>query len=139
MSNTFKFQVVAPDKPAIAEDATSVVLPGEMGEFGVLAHHMAFLSILKPGTLRVVKGNGRELYFVAGGFAEVNQASVIVLAEDYEKAEEIDMEEAQKAKSQAQEQLSEKKEGTDLEALRHTLARAEARLKTAEEAKALKK
>ena len=139
MSKTFKFQVVAPDKPAIAEEATLVVLPGEMGEFGVMAQHMAFISTLKPGTLRIVKGSSRELYFVAGGFAEVNPTSVIVLAEDYEKADEIDVESAKKAQSHAQEQLSEKKEGIDLEPLRHALARAEARLKTVEEAKSLKK
>ncbi len=139
MANTFNLQVVAPDKPAIAEEATLVVLPGEMGEFGVMARHMAFISALKPGTLRIGKGSSRELYFVAGGFAEVNQTSVIVLAEDYEKADEIDVEAAKKLKAQSQAQLSEKKEGTDLEAVRHALARAEARLKAAEEAKALRR
>ena len=139
MSNTFQFQVVAPDKPALAEEATLVVLPGEMGEFGVMAQHMAFISTLKPGTLRIVKDQSRELYFVSGGFAEVNQKSVIVLAEDYEKAEEIDAEAAQKAKSHAQEQLAEKKEGVDLEPVRHALARAEARLKVVDELKLVKK
>ena len=139
MANTINLQVVAPDKPAIAEEATLVVLPGEMGEFGVMAHHMAFLSTLKPGTVRIVNGQNRDLYFVAGGFAEVNQSSVIVLAEDYEKADEIDVAGAQKAKAQAQEQLSEKKEGIDLTAVRNVLARAEARLKAAEEAETLKK
>ena len=139
MANTFNLQVVAPDKPAIAEEATLVVLPGELGEFGVMAQHMAFLSTLKPGTIRIVKGQSREFYFVAGGFAEVNQSSVIVLAEDYEKAEEIDVAGAQKAKTQAQEQILEKKEGPDLEAAKRSLARAEARLKAAEEAKTLKK
>jgi len=139
MANTFNLQVVAPDKPAIAEEATLVVLPGEMGEFGVMAHHMAFLSTLKPGTVRVVKGQTRELYFVAGGFAEVNQTSVIILAEDYERADEIDLESAKKLKAQAQSQLAEKKEGADLEAVKHALARADARIKTVEEAKTLKK
>ena len=132
MANTFNLQVVAPDKPALAEEATLVVLPGEMGEFGVMAQHMAFISTLKPGTLKIVKGHSRELYFVAGGFAEVNQASVIVLAEDYEKADEIDLEAARQALKKAEEKSGE-------EAAQPTILRARARLKAAEEAKALKK
>jgi len=139
MSKTFKFQVVAPDSPVIIEEANLVELPGEVGEFGVMAGHMSLLSTLKPGTLRVISGQKRELYFVAGGFAEVNGSSVIVLAEEYVKAEEIDAESAQKNKKQAQDQLAEKREGLDVKALQHALARAEARLKTVEEAKALKK
>jgi F-type H+-transporting ATPase subunit epsilon len=139
MSKTFKLQVVAPDHPVLAEEPTLVELPGEVGEFGVMAGHMSLLSTLKPGTLRIVKGAERELYFVAGGFAEVNAASVIVLAEEYVKADEIDVEEAKKIKKQSEEALSEKKEGVDLKAARLALSRAEARLKVAEELKSLKK
>ena len=139
MAKTFKLQVVAPDSPAVTEDATEVILPGEVGEFGVLAGHMSLLSTLKPGTLRILKGHEKELYFVAGGFAEVNASSVIVLAEEYVKAGEIDLEEAKKTKKHSEELLAEKKEGTDLKAAHLALARAEARIKTAEEAKLLKK
>jgi F-type H+-transporting ATPase subunit epsilon len=135
----FKLQVVAPDAPAITEEVGLVILPGEVGEFGVMAGHMSLLSTLKPGTMRIVKGQERELYFVAGGFAEVNAASVIVLAEEYVKAGEIDVEEAEKTKKHSEGILSEKKEGADLKAAEKALARAEARLKTAEEFKTLKK
>lgn len=139
MSKTFKLQVVAPDHAVLAEEPTLVELPGEVGEFGVMAGHMSLLSTLRPGTLRIIKGSERELYFVAGGFAEVNPASVIVLAEEYVKAEEIDVEEAKKIKKQSEGILSEKKEGADLKAAQHALSRAEARLKAAEEFKTLKK
>ena len=116
-----------------------MVLPGEMGEFGVMAGHMSLLSTLKPGTLRVIKDGHRDLFFVAGGFAEVNAGSVIVLAEEYVPAAEIDVEEAKRVKQRSQEVLAEKKEGTDIPAAENALARAEARLKTAEEFKHLKK
>jgi F-type H+-transporting ATPase subunit epsilon len=138
MSKTFQLQVVAPDKPALSQEATLVVLPGEVGEFGVMAQHMALLSTLKPGTLKIVKGQETELYFVSGGFAEVNQSSVIVLAEEYERADEIDVEAAQKAKKRAEEQLV-NEDKIDDEAAKQTLARAVARLKVAAEAKALKR
>ncbi len=139
MSKTFNLQVVAPDHPVLSEEATLVELPGEVGEFGVMAGHMALLSTLKPGTLRIIKDQQRELYFVAGGFAEVNGASVIVLAEEYVKAEEIDVEDAKKIKKHSEEVLAEKKEGADLKAAHHALSRAEARLKVVEEYKFLKK
>ncbi len=136
---TFKFQVVAPDTPAITEEVSLAVLPGEVGEFGVLPGHMSLLAALKPGTLRITKGQERELYFVAGGFAEVNASSVTVLAEEYVKADMIDVEETHKNKKLAEDLLAAKKEGTDLVAVKLALARAEARLKAAEEATALKK
>lgn len=139
MSKTLKLQVVAPDAPGSAEDATLVVLPGEMGEFGVMVGHMSLLSTLKPGTLRVIKDGHRDLYFVAGGFAEVNQGSVIVLAEEYVPASEIDVEEAKRVQQRSREVLAEKKEGSDIPAAQNALARAEARLKAAEEFKNLKK
>jgi F-type H+-transporting ATPase subunit epsilon len=139
MSKTFKLQVVAPDLPSIEEEVTLVVLPGEMGEFGVMAGHMPFFSTLKPGTMRIVKGQTREIYYLAGGFAEVNPTSVIVLAEEQIKAEAIDVEETLRNKKLAEERLTTKKEGLDLKATELVLARAVARLKVVEEAKSLKK
>jgi F-type H+-transporting ATPase subunit epsilon len=139
MSKTFNLQVVAPYHPFIVQEATLVELPGEVGEFGVMAGHMSLLSTLKPGVMRVIKEHQRELYFIAGGFAEVNAASVIVLAEEYVKAEEIDVAEAKKTKEHSEGILLEKKEGYDLKAAELALARANARLKTVEELKSLKK
>ena len=139
MSKTFKLQVVAPDKPAIAEEITEAILPGELGEFGVMADHMSLLSTLKPGVMKIYKGHEKILYFISGGFAEVSKSSLIVLADIYEKSDEIDMERAKKAKAAAQAQLVEKKEGVNPDTLKHALARAEARIKVVEESKALKK
>jgi F-type H+-transporting ATPase subunit epsilon len=136
---TFKLQIVAPDSPAISEEVSLAVLPGEVGEFGVMAGHMSLLSALKPGPMHFIKGQERELYYLAGGFAEVNASGVIVLAEEYVKAGEIDVEETRKSKKQAEDLLAAKKEGTDLKAAHLALARAEARLKVAEEAKTFKK
>lgn len=138
VSKTFKLQVVAPDCQAILEEATLVVLPGEMGEFGVMAGHVPFLSTLKPGVMRVIKDGERKLFFLAGGFAEVNATSVIVLAEAYESSEEIDLEAAQGALAKAQGQMSQP-EIAEVEVAKQALARAVARVKVAEEAKTLKR
>ena len=139
MSKTFKLQVVAPDRPSIQEEVTSVILPGGAGEFGVLPQHMPLISTLKAGTMEVTKSGVKEFYFIAGGFVEVNPTSVIVLAEEYEKSDEVDVPRAQMSKKQAQEKLAEKKEGMDVTKEKHALARNEARLLTVEKAKSFKK
>jgi F-type H+-transporting ATPase subunit epsilon len=136
---TFKLQIVAPDQPSLIEEPETVVLPGEQGEFGVRIGHMALLAALRPGVLRVLKDGEREVYYVAGGFAEVNGSSVTVLAEAYEKAGEIDGAAAREARERAKRLLAEKKEGVDLKAQAHVLARAEARLKASEESAPLTK
>ena len=139
MSKTFKLQVVAPDSPAITEEVTSVIFPGGAGEFGVLAHHMPLISTLKPGTLEVTTNGVKEFYFIAGGYVEVNPASVIVLAEEYEKSNKIDVERTLLSKKQAEEKLASKAEGVSITKEKHALARNEARLQTVEKAKAYKK
>ena len=138
MSKTFKLQVVAPDKPAISADATLVVLPGEVGEFGVMAQHMSLLSALKPGTMRIVGEQKRELFFIAGGFAEVHGNSVTVLAEEYEPAGEIDAAQAEKDRKHALDSLAQPQDAAATLASRGLLARAEARLKAIEEFKTSK-
>jgi F-type H+-transporting ATPase subunit epsilon len=139
MSKTFKLNLVAPDRPSLTEEVTSLVLPGGAGEFGVLAGHMLLISTLKPGTLEVTKGGVKEFYFIAGGYAEVNGTSVIVLAEEYEKASEINVERSQLSKKQAEEKLASKAEGVNLTKEKNALNRNEARLQTVEKAKAFKK
>jgi F-type H+-transporting ATPase subunit epsilon len=139
MAKTFKLQLVAPDRPSITEEVTAVILPGEVGEFGVLAQHMPLISTLKPGTLEVTKDGVKEFYFIAGGYAEVNPTSVIVLAEEYEKSETIDVERSVLSKKQSEEKLAAKAEGVDLLKEKHVLSRNNARLQTVEKAKAYKK
>jgi F-type H+-transporting ATPase subunit epsilon len=138
MAKSIKFQLVAPDRPAVVEDVQMVILPGGAGEFGVQPQHMPLLSTLKPGVLRVVKGQQRDLYFVSKGFVEVNPHSIIVLAEAYEKSDEIDVESAQKAIKKGGELLT-NQETIDDEAARQSILNARARLQVVEEAKSIKK
>lgn len=82
MVDTFKFELVSPERLLIAEDAESVVVPGAEGDFQVLPKHAPLLSTLRPGLLDVVLPGGAERrIFVRGGFAEVGPESLTVLAE----------------------------------------------------------
>lgn len=139
MSKTFKLNLVAPDRPSLTEEVTSVVLPGGAGEFGVMAGHMPLISTLKAGTLEVTKNGVKEFFFIAGGYAEVNGASVIVLAEEYEKSDEIDVEQSQLSKKKSEEKLASKSEDVNLIKEKNALDRSVARLQTVEKAKASKK
>ena len=78
----FKFELVSPERLLISEDASEVQVPGSEGDFTVLSGHSPVLSTLRPGVLNVklVDGKSRRIY-VKGGFAEVDPASLTVLAQ----------------------------------------------------------
>jgi len=90
-SQTFQFELVSPEKILVSEQAKMVVVPGEAGDFGVLAQHSPLLSSIRPGvvTLFTPEGNTKRI-FVAGGFADVNPESCSVLAEEAVNVEELD-------------------------------------------------
>jgi F-type H+-transporting ATPase subunit epsilon len=77
------FELVSPEQLVASEDVEMVVVPGAMGQFGVLHRHAPMISALKPGVVGVCR-QGREAdtrYFVAGGFAEVTGDRCTILAE----------------------------------------------------------
>jgi len=133
MAEMIQLDVVTPDRQVISEKVEMVVCPGVEGEFGVLAHHIPFLSTLKAGELRFTKAGKTEYLALTGGFAEVQPDKVTVLADSAELAREIDVDRAKKARERAEERLRQAKaasmEYTRAEA---ALQRALARLKVAQ-------
>lgn len=82
MSETFKFELVSPEKLIISEQAEHVVVPGAEGDFGVLAGHAPFISSLKAGVLKILGNGDREQkFYVRGGFAEAGPEGLTVLAQ----------------------------------------------------------
>jgi F-type H+-transporting ATPase subunit epsilon len=81
MAKTFKIQVVTPERQCLNEEVHYVSLPGMVGEFGVLPDHAPILAVLKEGVMRVEKDREVRAYRIGGGYAEVNENSLIVLAE----------------------------------------------------------
>jgi F-type H+-transporting ATPase subunit epsilon len=83
MAETIHFDLVSPERQLLSEDVDMVTLPGADGYFGVLAGHAPTLSSLKPGVIEVKKGSEPPMkLFVRGGFAEVDDRRVVVLAEE---------------------------------------------------------
>ena len=82
MADTFKFELVSPERLLVSADVEQVLVPGSEGDFTTLAHHAPLLTSLRPGLLEIGFGGAdRRRYFVRGGFAEVGPTGLTVLAE----------------------------------------------------------
>ena len=124
-------EVVTPEKVVASEEVDVVVANGYEGEFAVLPNHTAFFTSLQLGGLWYRQAGKVEWLAVAGGFAEVADNKVTVLAEAAERARDIDVERARKARERAEQRLR-SKEVIDHARAEAAFARALVRLKIAE-------
>lgn len=88
---TFKLELVSPAKLLFSGEVDEVIVPGAEGEFTVLPMHAPVVSTLRPGILTVKAGGNVTRLYVRGGFAEVNEKGLTILAEDATPAEEVNM------------------------------------------------
>jgi F-type H+-transporting ATPase subunit epsilon len=130
-------EIVTPEKMVVSQEVDIVVVPGALGEFGVLPGHIGFLSGVVPGEVRYSSEGQTEHVVVMAGFAEVSDDRVSILVDAAEKAGDIDRERAKQASERAKERLV-KDRGTepDIDFLRAEEAskRATARIKVSEKA-----
>ena len=130
---TLQLEVVTPDKTVVSGEVERAVCPGIEGEFGVLPKHVSLLSALKTGGLRYKAPGGREEYvFISGGFADVNNDVLTVLAESAELAQDIDTARAMAAKERAEKRIADHAEQTDVTRAEAALHRALIRLQVAQ-------
>jgi F-type H+-transporting ATPase subunit epsilon len=115
-----------------AEGVDEVVAPGAEGEFAILPRHTAFLTTLVPGELRIMRGSDEEAMVITGGFFEVRNDRIVILADAAERVEEIDIARAEEARKRAETALLERAEVADLVQTEASLRRALARLRVAE-------
>jgi len=98
--------IVTPERRLISAPADEVVAPAAEGLFGGRPGHAPFLSTLAPGPLTVRDGTNTQAWFVAGGFVEVQNDRVLVLADQAEPAASIDVEGATAALREAEQRLA---------------------------------
>ncbi|BAV91684.1 F0F1 ATP synthase subunit epsilon [Candidatus Desulfovibrio trichonymphae] len=128
---TLQLEVVTPDKIVVSAEAEMVVCPGVAGEFGVLPQHVSLLSALKIGGMRY-RVNGKDAtIFISGGFADVNNNVMTVLAESAEQASDIDAVRAQAARERAEKRLAARDEVVEAPRAEAALQRAIMRLNIA--------
>lgn len=125
---TTHVEIVTPERNLFSGEAEMVVCRAVGGDIAFLANHMPYLAALEPGLVRLdLEGGEHVLLAVHGGFVEVHDNRVTMLADVAERPEEIDVARAERAREEAERRVS-AGEGAEAEA---ALRRAETRLEAA--------
>jgi F-type H+-transporting ATPase subunit epsilon len=126
-------EIVTPERRAFEGDVDEVIVPGSEGELGILPHHAPLISLLGAGVLRLKTGTEEQEFAIFGGFLQVRPDRVVVMAETADLGSEIDMERAERARSEAEHIIEGGfVEPIDLASARAALQRALIRIKLAE-------
>jgi F-type H+-transporting ATPase subunit epsilon len=129
---TIQLEVITPERVVLREEVEALVVPATEGYLGILPNHLPIITGLVPGVVRYRKGGRTARMAVSGGFMEVAQNRAVILADAAERAEEIDVARAQRAKERALRRLRERPPGLDVLRAEMALRRALARLKAAQ-------
>jgi len=124
--------IVTPERSLVSEQVDEIQIPGAEGYLGVLPGHAPLFTELKVGELSYRKGGNWTSLAVAWGFAEVLPDQVRVLAETAERAVEIDLERAMKARERAEQRLTKGGDDVDYDRARIALQRALIRIQVAQ-------
>lgn len=95
MADKLHFELVSPERLLRSDDVTMVVVPGSEGDFGVLAGHAPLMSTIRPGAIDIYADDMDHVtarVFIDGGFAEVGELGLTILAESAVPVSEIDVE-----------------------------------------------
>jgi F-type H+-transporting ATPase subunit epsilon len=134
LADTFKLEIVTPEKRVVDTAAEEVQIPGKNGYLGVLPGHAPLITELSVGEITYRENATEQKLAVAWGFAEVLPNKVTILAETAERPSEIDVDRARKAKERAEQRLTSGDPNVDVERALDALHRAETRLDVAENA-----
>ena len=132
MADTLELEVATPERELVREQVSEVQIPGKNGYMGVLPGHAPLLGLLGIGTLTYVVDGKKQFLSIHNGFLEILDDHVRVLADAAERADEIDVDRAKRALKRAQDADLNPALGTDPAAALDAIARAEARIATAE-------
>jgi F-type H+-transporting ATPase subunit epsilon len=125
-----KLIVVTPERRVVETETESVEVPGELGNLGILPGHAPLISLLRTGVLKYRDSRGEKTLAISGGFMEVSNDVVSVLADLAEEPSEIDPAKAERDRSQAEEEMKTASRET-LEEIRTRLELAQTRLAVA--------
>lgn len=126
---TLQIELCAPDHDPVQLETTEVVIPGAGGVFTVLPGHTNLLSTLTHGVV-ILGGEGekKDFYAVHGGFAEVMNDRIVILADRMEHFEKIDPDRAREASDRASQRIQKPEDDTDIRRAKIALLRSLVRL-----------
>ncbi|MBM2810532.1 MAG: synthase epsilon subunit [Chloroflexi bacterium] len=100
-------EIVTAERRVLTDEADMVIAPASEGTVGILPRHAPLLTALKPGVMVLKKGRDEELLAVSGGFLQVSDDRVLILADTAERADEVDEQRAAQARTDAEAALKE--------------------------------
>lgn len=131
MADTFQLEVATPERLLVDEQVTEAEIPGKSGYMGILAGHAPLLSALAPGLLTYGTGGSKQVLVVGGGFVEVFDNHVRVLADHAQRADEVDTDSARRQFETANQALREAQDEGQSNAAVVEMQQAQARLDAA--------
>ncbi|KZX73497.1 F0F1 ATP synthase subunit epsilon [Oleiphilus sp. HI0009] len=130
MGTTVQCDIVSCEEQLFSGSVELVIASGESGDLGIAPGHAALMTSLKPGPVRVVKEGGEEeVFYVTGGYLEVQPNVVTVLSDTAQRADHIDEAAALEAKAEAEREFANLKGDMDYNRVALQLAEATARLR----------
>ncbi|MCK6529614.1 ATP synthase F1 subunit epsilon [Myxococcota bacterium] len=104
---SLQLDVITPERQVFSGEVSAVIAPGARGQFGVLGGHVRYVTEVHPGPLTFDHGGRTHRYVVGGGFAQVGDGRVMVLADRCEEASTIDVEQARRDMAAAEKTMLE--------------------------------
>ena len=134
MAMTVHCDIVSAEESLFSGLVELVVATGSQGELGIAFGHAPLLTDLKPGPVRVIKQEGEEeIYYLSGGFLEVQPNTISILADTALRADDLDEAAALEAKQQAEHEMSNQSGEFDYSRAVSQFAAAAAQLRTIEQ------
>lgn len=131
MAMTIQCDIVSAEREIFSGIVEMVIATGTLGDIGIAYGHAPLLTGINPGPVRLIKqGGAEEVFFVSGGYLEVQPYHVTVLADTALRADDMDEAAALEAQQLAQDQLSEQSKEIDFQRAAAQLAEAAAQLRT---------
>ena len=131
--STFHTQILTPTGVAFEGESESVKIPGTQGNFEVRRNHASLISLMEIGIARINKTGGDELKFaISGGFTEIHDNTVIIMAEAAEEQSKIDIDRAKRAKERAEEEMENASKDVKMRKAEMDLKRAVNRIKVSQ-------
>lgn len=126
--NTVQLSIVSAEEEIFSGEVNFLAVTGQLGELGIAPGHAPLLTRLRPGQIRFTKDGQEQLFYVSGGFLEVQPKKVIILADTAVHADTLNEAEILAAKKRAEQLLAEQKGSMDYSRAAAELAQAAAQI-----------